>query len=405
MGGRGLRSPENVTLMAESQAPYSYSNNASTRISGSLSQARLGKYLSHTAFDFPLAMDFYLWNARLSKALLYVIQVVEVTLRNAVDEQIRLLGGPTEWAFDPAFLGKLDHLGNGYRESLNRAKERLLKNKLSDSDFNRHVINRTTPHVPNMGVISTNDVIAKLPFEFWVVMLGHEHENDWQMALRQVFPHIPKTVYRSGLWRTALEIKIIRNRISHHEPIFHLTGLVDKYRDMLAVVDWRCAETGTWLRHHATFMKTWHDMPRKDRAPSGKKLLDFAHAAAVIEDATLPVSDMIPRMKGKKRDFVLVRQDDDLRLITSDDVSRWMALATDVGLVDLSTTIASFMDKVTLTSRVAFAGEDATSGMGRALFSPKDTPNKNKPTAVVITSDGTEAGVPKGVVFKPDFGV
>lgn len=87
----------------------------------------------------------------------------------------------------------------------------------------------------------------------------------------------------------------------------------------------------------------------------------------------------------------------------ADDVSRWLLKSVEIGLADLTVTLAEFLAKNDLVSRLAFARPSTTTGEARSIFSPKNVANKLKPTAIVLTSDGTPTGEISGVVFKPDL--
>lgn len=74
--------------MAESQVPYPYTEDNHSIIS-SLSEARFAPYLKNAGFNQHYAFSLYLYNARLSKAFLYPLHILEVTLRNRIDQRAR----------------------------------------------------------------------------------------------------------------------------------------------------------------------------------------------------------------------------------------------------------------------------------------------------------------------------
>ena len=45
------------------------------------------------------------------------------------------------------------------------------------------------------------------------------------------------------------QIRRLRNRIAHHEPIF-TRNLTDDYQKILSLVGYRCAVTAKWLDEH-----------------------------------------------------------------------------------------------------------------------------------------------------------
>ncbi|MGR9128935.1 Abi family protein [Rhizobium leguminosarum] len=389
--------------MAESQYHFDYSGDDGTKIKAALTEPRLGKYLQKANFDFDHAMDLYLWNARLAKSLQFPLHVMEVAVRNAICSHLTLSGAPDDWAFDNSYVESLASKNTDIMAALNRSKYLALKDKMKPDAFRRQVKSANYTHIPSFGFINTNDVIANMSLEFWMTLLDSEFEDEWQLTLRKVFPFVPASIYRKDVWRFVLDSKVLRNRIAHYKPIFHLTNLVESYRQVHQLIGFRCKATAGWTTHHSTFYPLWHSPPQPSRTTVGLPLIQFAHQASIVTDETISISRLLEIMKGKKRDFAVVQSAGAIKLIVSEDISRYLMQWSEIGFADLKTSVAEFLKKNPLSSRLALVRNSATTGEARAIFSPRDTPNKEKPTAIVITSDGTEMGNIEGLVFKPDF--
>ena len=67
--------------MAQSQVPFTYLNDGQ-EIINHLSDKRFGTYLQRAGFNKDYAFELYLYNARLAKAFLFPLQILEVTVRN-----------------------------------------------------------------------------------------------------------------------------------------------------------------------------------------------------------------------------------------------------------------------------------------------------------------------------------
>jgi hypothetical protein len=46
-------------------------------------------------------------------------------------------------------------------------------------------------------------------------------------------------------------LRLLRNRIAHHEPIFQ-RPLQDEHRSILEIVSWISPEMAAWIAHHST---------------------------------------------------------------------------------------------------------------------------------------------------------
>jgi hypothetical protein len=140
-----------------------------------ISTERFAPFLERTDGDWALALDLYLWHARIAGASLTTLHHFEVALRNAIDRQLRGERPQTpierSWLLDQATLSP--HGIAKVRDVLARLK--------------REGYPREHPHV-----------IAALPFSFWKGLFTRRYESLWRTRLRNAFPG-------AGLRREILE--------------------------------------------------------------------------------------------------------------------------------------------------------------------------------------------------------
>lgn len=389
--------------MAESQVPYTYTAAMESSLQRSISAPRMSRYLRQTGHDFTRAMDLYLWNSRLSKSLQFPLQVAEVTLRNAVHEHLQMLGMPSEWAFDVPSMQKLNAKNAEIVRSINKSIERLLQSKMKPAQYDLNVRNANHQFIPSFEIIGTDDVIAKLPFETWMHMFDYQFENDWNITLRRVFPNIAPTTFRKGLFNQIGQIKTLRNRIAHHEPIFDLANLPTLVGEINNLISIRCKDTEAWTKTHTTFMSIWHQRPSTTRQATGRPIIEVANKVDVVDDISDTMGSLISKMRGKKHDMVMVRHDDELKLVSGEDIGDWLRTWVANEVVDLTVTIRDFMDKAEPRGPIAFVSKSATTGDARSRFFDASVPPKQRPRAIVITSDGSSSGDVLGLITKPDF--
>lgn len=190
-----------------------------------LGPARLARYLAASRNDPVQAMALYRWNASLSGALFQSMGLLEVTLRNAIDEQLQLWnvanGHSSSWLQDPAGgLARL--LGKGTTHDTHR--------KLHDDVLR----SRRDPHHPRYGQpISHDDLLAQTNFGQWSHLLPRRAElmrmttarnRIWVAQLHAAFPHSQHTGLLAGvvIQERADAARQLRNRIAHQEPLIHL---------------------------------------------------------------------------------------------------------------------------------------------------------------------------------------
>ena len=220
--------------MADSQAPYPYLPHQVAAIRASLSEPRFATYLNKGGGDERSAIALYLYNARVAKAFMFPLSVVEVTLRNAIDALLVARYG-TRW-----------HAEGYFRANI------LMLEGLTTLD---KAIRRAGPHAVR------SQVVAELTFDFWSNLMRPEYGDLWRTGLNIVFPNIPRSIKRHDVQSMAKAINLFRNRVAHHEPVLDL-NVTAIHAMIVRLADLRCSETAAWLMHHSTVSTLFRTRPR-----------------------------------------------------------------------------------------------------------------------------------------------
>lgn len=195
-----------------------------------VSAARMGTYeqaMRTSASPDVSALELYTWNAQVSAAFMAPLHICEVAVRNAANEALEAVCGP-RWPWDATYENSLP-TGTIYdpRRDL------------------RNIRNRQP---------TTGKVIPELKFAFWQKMYTRRHDvRLWNAHLARLFPNLnhgqPMSMLREQIYNDLEQIRELRNRIAHHEPIFR-RNLTDDLAKVFGLVHARCAVTSTWLRAH-----------------------------------------------------------------------------------------------------------------------------------------------------------
>lgn len=171
-----------------------------------LSSARWGRYLKAAGNDSSKALALYEQNTELSNAIMHDIAHFEVAIRNVYDRSIcKYFDGHEHWLFDESspVIKPLYRSRKGSIIDLNA------RNRFSIMEAQRRA--RGKPLAPGQ-------IIAELPFGFWRHLTDSAHEkNLWVSYLHSAFP--PGTD-RKAIEQALAMINKVRNRASHHEPLF-----------------------------------------------------------------------------------------------------------------------------------------------------------------------------------------
>jgi hypothetical protein len=195
-----------------------------------LTEARIGTYEAATAVVPPLtgALALYAWNAQVSAALMAPLHICEVVVRNAAADAIAAVYG-VNWPWRQVFITSLPAPTKGYS-----ARADLLRVR--------------------MGQPTTGKVIPELKFMFWQTLFTSRFDGRiWQPHLRAVMPHLDAAVaiphLRGMIYKELDQLRKLRNRIAHHEPIF-TRNLVDDLQRIRALIALRCPVTSVWMMNN-----------------------------------------------------------------------------------------------------------------------------------------------------------
>lgn len=205
-----------------------------------LSAARFSRYLQSARNDRALAVRLYVSNGRLSCVLYGAVQVWEVVLRNRIN----------------AFL--LWKYGSGWPF----AGSKLLRN-LSNHDLLRlRTVVERQERKRGFGGVTVDHVVADLPAGFWVSLLTKRYDVPfaWRNNLSFIFPQDPY-VERAHAARVCDELLSLRNRLAHHEPVYHLP-LRQRWENLTWTVACICPAHLSYLREAYDFDSIWREHER-----------------------------------------------------------------------------------------------------------------------------------------------
>ncbi len=166
------------------------------------------------------ALCRYLWNTALCESLYPVLQILEVSFRNAVHAEISASPAGAAWVnSESGFLGPYE------RRRIAEAKNSLeVKGK----------------------VITEPSLVAELNFGFWTSLLHTRYERMWSRIISGVFPHMPQRIRtRQEAAERMSAVRKLRNAALHHHSIWDWCNLEKQHQNIHALVGWVCPTAAT----------------------------------------------------------------------------------------------------------------------------------------------------------------
>ncbi len=196
------------------------------------SQPRLDSYTQLLNITPKQIINAHHWNSRLCASLYPILQTFELTLRNAIDNAVYTSDNSfykgDEWWFEKIATvvqdAKIRRMTSSVKRHWLDDRGRRIRGKFGYFEGNiKKARNILREHRRQQ---TSGAVLSRQSFGFWVGMLDNDFLDIrdekllWPNLLSDVFPNAEITVNISTLSKKAKEIKDLRNRISHHEPIW-----------------------------------------------------------------------------------------------------------------------------------------------------------------------------------------
>ena len=192
-------------------------------LEAALSRERLAKYRAWARGDEDRALALYALNVAASEAFYTSLHVLEITLRNAVHDKLTIAYGQ-HWFSHPDVI-----------------TDRYQRQKVLDAAA------KIGAEVPD------GKVVAELTFGFWTALFGRANAPLWGEQLRSMFSRgVP--LRRKQIARRLNDIRNLRNRIAHHEPViqFDLQRIHSETRELIG---WMSLDALDWCDARCRFRK------------------------------------------------------------------------------------------------------------------------------------------------------
>lgn len=198
-----------------------------------LSLERFARYLAWADGDRDHAIALYGQNTHLSESLYTPLQTLEVALRNRIHNTLAERKGDG-WFGSGTGIVLLSHQS----KQVTQAIEELVK------------AGKT---------VTAGGVVAGLTFSFWTSMFNKEYEALWQQTLHRIAdPTAPKGLKRKSFSARLTRIRMLRNRIAHHEPII-AWNLCKHHNEILELIEWLSPPAANWCRENDRFPRVSGD--------------------------------------------------------------------------------------------------------------------------------------------------
>lgn len=229
-------------------------------IVNTLSKSRLSTYKNSNLNDTSdeQSLGLYLWNKQLSGHFFPILQIIEVSLRNAIHnayiavkfEEIEFNNPENEW--------------HALKSQANLWLTTIYTIQNNQKGFNQ-IENAKRNLIEEGKSLTADNLIAKLTFGFWVNMTNRNHRSNnnnntaqsidalWPKLTKKVFPNAKdkygKHLTINNINENLHKINKLRNRIAHHEPIWKADELFDTADAINNIVNHydRCLKAISWL--------------------------------------------------------------------------------------------------------------------------------------------------------------
>lgn len=167
-----------------------------------LSRPRYNRYLNAVGNNTLRAKRLYNTNIRLAQSFHPIITQFEVILRNSLNNQLSSYFVDTDWIINQqtGFMNdtSLRHSHYFLKKSIQKTVNKLQRRRIS---------------------ITSGKVISEQTFGFWIALFSSHHYRLVGGEPIKIFKHKPPPENRASIYSKLDEIRELRNRVNHCEPL------------------------------------------------------------------------------------------------------------------------------------------------------------------------------------------
>lgn len=231
-----------------------------------LSDPRFQTYKQHVCNDEKKALDLYLWNIEMSRAVIATTGMVEVQLRNSINQALvrwNLQQPVTDPARStPYSAGWLRDPAPKLAQVINPPNKPEYWKKAIPSLKNEQGVLKKPMHQQ-----THDDLVAGLSFGSWTYLLPKPNAGDnnarkflWEDALSLEFKARPGTGYiyesHGTIYNWANAVQYARNRASHLEPLLNTDEIIWYHRAAHRLLNSLNPAASSWLAGQNYIPKT-----------------------------------------------------------------------------------------------------------------------------------------------------
>ena len=190
-------------------------------IEQALSVERLERYNRWAGGDQEQAFLLYTLNVQVSEALYIPLHTVEITLRNAIHDALTTAYG-SQW-----YANAKVPIDEYQRQKI---EETIRKRRKTPTD---------------------GQVVSDLMFGFWSAMFGRDKHALWGKCFRPMFD-AGFPLQRKQVASRLDRIRLLRNRVAHHEPIIQL-DLQGIHSEIREIIGWLSTDALQWNDQRSRF--------------------------------------------------------------------------------------------------------------------------------------------------------
>jgi hypothetical protein len=183
-----------------------------------VSPPRLRNYIVSQGVNQKRAVALYEQNIVLSQSFYPLLTMLEVALRNSLDQACIAHFSDPNWLVNQKTGFMVDPKLTYFPAPGIIKTNDFLKRSVEEAEGK---INRQK--LP----MSHGKIVAELTFGFWTELFEPTHYALLKGVPIKAFPNLPSKIKRKNLYSNLNEIRRFRNRIYHNEPICFLHGVCD----------------------------------------------------------------------------------------------------------------------------------------------------------------------------------